>query len=71
MRCCHSGSSNFAVTLWGDDGNYEDLIANEIGAYSGETSVMVGNDLKQVSPGIAWLNITADGNWTIKVTYLS
>lgn len=67
----HDGSSNFAVILWSDDGEYEDLIANEIGAYSGETSVTVGTGLLQVSPGIAWLNIAADGNWTIKVTYLS
>ncbi len=64
----HDGSSNFAVTLWSDSGAYEELIANEIGAYSGETSVTVGNGILQVAPGIAWLNVDADGAWTIKIT---
>ena len=64
----HDGSSNFAVTLWADDGDYVDLLANEIGDYSGEKSVTVNGGLFDASPGIHWLDIDADGPWTIKIT---
>ncbi len=64
----HSGSSNFAVTLWADDGDYVDLLANEIGDYSGERSVTVDGGVLNASPGIHWLDVDADGTWTIKIT---
>lgn len=64
----HDGSSNFIVTLWADDGDYVALLANEIGDYSGETSVTVNGGLFNASPGIHWINIDADGSWTIKIT---
>lgn len=64
----HDGSGNFAVTLWADDGDYVDLLANEIGDYSGEKSVTVNGGILNASPGIHWLDIDADGSWTIKIT---
>jgi len=64
----HTGTSNFAVTLWADDGDYVDLLANEIGDYSGEKSVTVNGGILNASPGIHWLKIDADGPWTIKIT---
>lgn len=68
VNMTHTGSSNFAVTLWADDGDYVDLLANEIGDYSGETSVTVNGGILNASPGIHWLDIDADGPWTIKIT---
>jgi hypothetical protein len=64
----HSGSSNFIVTLYADDGDYVDILANEIGAYSGEKSVTVNGGLLNASPGIHWVSIDADGDWSIKIT---
>lgn len=64
----HSGSSNFAVVIWADDGDYVDLLANEIGDYSGETSLTVDGRVLNASPGIHWLDVDADGTWTIKIT---
>jgi len=64
----HSGSSNFIVTLYADDGDYVDSLANEIGAYSGERSVTVNGGILSASPGIHWLNVDADGDWTIKIS---
>lgn len=68
VNMTHTGTSNFAVTLWADDGEYVDLLANEIGNYSGEKSVTVNGGLFDASPGIHWLDIDADGLWTIKIT---
>ncbi|MCE5255147.1 MAG: hypothetical protein LLG45_13255 [Actinomycetia bacterium] len=64
----HSGSSNFIVTLYADDGDYVDILANEIGAYSGEKSVTVNGGILNASPGIHWVSVDADGDWTIKIT---
>jgi hypothetical protein len=61
-------SSNFIVTLWNDDGAYQELIANEFGDYSGEMSIVVGTGFLQVEPGISWLYVQSSGDWTIKIT---
>jgi hypothetical protein len=50
------GSSNFAVTSYGDNG---DLLVNEIGSYSGQVAVGAGPELIQVE---------SDGQWTMKLT---
>jgi hypothetical protein len=68
VNMTHTGSSNFAVVLWADNGDYVDLLANEIGVYSGEKAVTVNGGLFNPSPGIHWLDIDADGSWTIKIT---
>lgn len=63
----HDGSSNFIVTLYHEDGSYQELLANEIGYYDGETSVSIGYDSYQPPPGTYYLDVTADGNWEIDV----
>lgn len=52
----HKGTSNFIVTYYNEDGS-ENLV-NEIGRYTGESVLPAG-------PG--FLQISADGAWTIKV----
>lgn len=50
----HGGESNFAIWAYGSDST--DLLVNEIGKYSGETTI---------SSGLLLLEITADGAWSI------
>jgi hypothetical protein len=57
----HSGDSNFAITLKDADGKYISLLANEIGEYSGKKS-------ERLTAGEYYLEITADGEWTIGIT---
>jgi hypothetical protein len=59
----HSGSSNFAV--WAIDKNMEkvDLLANEIGNFSGAATFGFGFS----DEPIKYLEVTADGNWTINI----
>jgi opacity protein-like surface antigen len=64
----HDGDGDLLVTLWADNGVYVALLANELGAYSGEKSVTVDGKLFNASPGIHWINIDADGAWTIRIT---
>lgn len=57
----HDGDSNFAITLKDADGKYISLLANEIGEYSGKKS-------ERLAAGDYYLEITADGEWTIGIT---
>lgn len=50
----HSGESNFAIWGYGSGGSA--LLVNEIGSYSGETTLGSGTSLVQV---------TADGSWSM------
>ena len=56
----HAGDRNFAITLKDENGKYIALLANEIGEYSGKKS-------ERLSTGIHYLEITADGDWTISI----
>lgn len=56
----HSGSRNFAVWLLDQSGAKKELMANEIGAWSGEA--YFGHPA-----GKYLLDITADGEWTITI----
>lgn len=58
----HDGDSNFAVVLY-DVGRSrsEEMLANEIGNWTGRESV-------SLSGGWYTLDIEADGNWTVSVT---
>lgn len=56
----HRGDSNFAVELHTADGDYIELLVNEIGDYNGRTTQRVG-------PGQYVLDITADGGWAVTV----
>jgi hypothetical protein len=62
----HVGSSSFAVRLWADDGTYVELLASELGNFTGEMVVRVGDG--SASPGIYWLSVDADGEWAITIT---
>jgi hypothetical protein len=57
----HTGSHNFAVVLKDSGGNYMTLLANEIGSYSGKKS-------ERLTSGTYYLDITADGSWTIDIS---
>ncbi len=61
----HDGESNFAVSSL--DGKLEsmDLLANEIGAYSG--TVFLGRGFSFESKDVKYLEIDADGTWSAKV----
>ena len=63
----HEGASNFIVTLYDANGRYVDLLANEVGAYSGSKSVSSGGVFGS-SPGIHYIDVDADGDWSIEVT---
>jgi hypothetical protein len=57
----HTGDRNFAATLKDENGKYVSLLANEVGDYSGKKSV-------RLAAGNYYLDITADGDWTIGIT---
>lgn len=56
----HSGSANFIVELLDIDGNTVELLANEIGNFSGSQAV-------SVSEGVYLLDVDADGSWSISM----
>ena len=56
LTITNRGSSNFAVTSYGDNG---DLLVNEIGSYSGQVAIGAGPELIQVE---------SDGRWTMQLT---
>ena len=58
----HNGNANFIVTLMNRHGEWVDLLANEMGSYSGSRAV------RAPYAGIYWLGIEADGDWTATVT---
>ncbi len=63
----HQGSGHFGVTLYDANGNYVDLLANEVGVYSGSTSVSSGG-VFGASPGVHYIDVDADGDWSIEIT---
>ena len=59
VKLNHSGDSNFAVKFLDSYGFYVDLLANEIGSFSGETSLSIEDTGKYL------LDIDADGSWAV------
>lgn len=60
-KMSHAGSSNFAVWLkQAATGKGEDLLANEIGSYS-------GTRMSHLRPGEYFFDIDADGPWSLTV----
>ena len=57
----HDGTRNFAVVLKDHSGNWVALVANEIGSY-------FGKKFEQLTTGTYYLDITADGSWTIDIS---
>ncbi len=63
----HDGTSNFAIWLY-DDADGAELLVNEIGRYSGSTTVKFGSGILDLAPGPCTLEISADGNWSIEIS---
>jgi hypothetical protein len=59
----HRGQANFIVDVLDADGRDQDNLANEIGTFQGST-------VNNVPDGVFWLNIQADGQWTIALQKL-
>ena len=57
MRSTHDGSSNFAIWSLEPSGALGDLLVNEIGVYNGTDPV---------ARGIKYLDVIADGAWTMR-----
>jgi predicted small lipoprotein YifL len=68
FKMSHDGDSNFIVHLYSSEGSLEELLANEIGSYSGKQAVSVkSSGFIEPEPGIYILSVIADGDWTIEV----
>jgi len=65
----HSGSSNFIIWLYHVSGDREELLVNEIGYYDGSMLVSVGG-YSGSSPGIHYMDVEADGSWSVEISYL-
>lgn len=64
----HSGSSNFQLELLDYGGETVDWLVNEIGSFDGRKAIGVREDnWMGAKPGIHLLDITADGNWTVRI----
>lgn len=61
FRMTHSGQSNFQVWLLDDSGQRIDLLVNEIGPFNGAKAIGIERQ------GIYILDISADGQWTVKI----
>jgi hypothetical protein len=59
----HDGTRNFAVVLKDQKGHWVALIANEIGSY-------LGKKIEHLTTGTYYLDITADGSWTIDISLM-
>ena len=57
----HDGTRNFAVVVKDHSGNWVALIVNEIGSY-------FGKKIENLTAGTYYLDITADGSWTIDIS---
>jgi hypothetical protein len=56
----YSGAHNFIIRMNDENGELVDLLANEIGSYSGRTS-------SPLSTGKYYLDVKASGPWTIDI----
>ncbi len=57
----HSGSGHFGVRLLDSDGNYIELLANDVGNFDGSKAAKVERDGNYI------LDISASGNWSIVI----
>jgi hypothetical protein len=60
----HDGQSNYIIWLMDKNGGHVELLANEIGAFSGSKGVGI------TKPGLYLLDVTADGNWQVSMDYI-
>jgi hypothetical protein len=57
----HDGQQRFKVVLLDQNGRPVEYLANTIGAFDGSKPISIEE------PGVYFLNVTADGNWTVDV----
>ncbi len=67
FRMTHDGSANFAIWLVDANGELIELLVNEIGPFDGSKAVSVTGDIFAASPGIHFLDVAADGNWSVTI----
>lgn len=68
FEIAHDGHSNFAIWLYDREGRRVDLLVNEIGTFEGSKVVGVTGKIFDASPGIHYLDITADGDWRVVIS---
>ncbi|MFH2055148.1 MAG: hypothetical protein ABIJ61_04250 [bacterium] len=61
FKMSHSGRSNFAVVLMDADGQHIELLANEIGRFSGSKAVGIPRSDLYI------MDVMADGDWSIHI----
>lgn len=61
FRFTHDGDSDFMVWLKNSKGKLVALLVSEKGSYSGTTS-------RQLSAGVYYLEISADGTWSVQIS---
>lgn len=66
----HDGESNFSVVSKTSNDDYIDLLANEIGPYSGTMIQELGTS-SWMKKKLGLFEVEADGNWTIEIKPLS
>ena len=64
FKMTHSGTSNFSITLMDSDGQRVGLLVNEIGKFDGAKAIEI------VQKGEFVLDISANGEWTVKIEQL-
>ena len=57
-----NGNGHFSMVLYGDDGEYIDLLVNEIGSFDGSKLVSIEKAGKYL------LDVSADGSWQAYIT---
>jgi hypothetical protein len=57
----HSGSGHFAMVLYTAEGEYMNLLVNEIGSFDGSKAVSLPDS------GNYLLDVSADGNWEVSI----
>lgn len=64
IELTHSGSSNFIIVCYGEDGTRYASIVNEIGVYEGSTA-LADVPLLDGPEAVEYIHIQADGAWTL------
>lgn len=62
LRGTHRGKANFIVTVLDGKGDLQNLPFNQVGNFNGSTVTQM------ISGGPYYLNVTADGTWTLKLS---
>lgn len=55
----HSGERNFQIIIFPPEGDFGEIVFNEVGEFEGETTFQ--------HSGVGFVDITADGNWDIEL----